>query len=368
MEAGTTRSIAPASVEELAHELHAADEAGTTVRLRGAGTKLSWAAPADPGLELSTTGLDDALEHNPGDLTAVLSAGVPLARAQKVFAEEGQMLALDPPGADATIGGVVASADSGPLRARYGAVRDLVVGVRVALADGTMAKSGGQVIKNVAGYDLAKLFAGSFGRLGAITEVSVRLHPVAAQTATALGHADDPDLTGRGAHALSHARLEQLGLDVRWAHGRGGVLSRFGGATPLEQAQAAERLLDEAGLETEIREDDSELWDAQRERQRSPGGLVARVSALQTDLPELVRTAERHGASLVGRYALGLSWLRLDDGSPGELVSELRRRYVTAVLDRPDGLEIQRDAGLDPGAEQLMRRVKQRFDPNGTLV
>jgi glycolate oxidase FAD binding subunit len=368
MEAGTTRSIAPASVEELAHELHAADEAGTTVRLRGAGTKLSWAAPADPGLELSTTGLDDALEHNPGDLTAVLSAGVPLARAQKVFAEEGQMLALDPPGADATIGGVVAAADSGPLRARYGAVRDLVVGVRVALADGTMAKSGGQVIKNVAGYDLAKLFAGSFGRLGAITEVSVRLHPVAAQTATALGHADDPDLIGRGAHALSHARLEQLGLDVRWAHGRGGVLSRFGGATPLEQAQAAERLLDEAGLETEIREDDSELWDAQRERQRSPGGLVARVSALQTDLPELVRTAERHGASLVGRYALGLSWLRLDDGSPGELVSELRRRYVTAVLDRPDGLEIPRDAGLDPGAEQLMRRVKQRFDPNGTLV
>jgi glycolate oxidase FAD binding subunit len=368
MEVGTTESIAPASVEELAQELRAADEAGKTVRLRGAGTKLSWAAVADPALELSTTGLQGVLEHNPGDLTAVLSAGVPLARAQEVFAEEGQMLALDPPGADATVGGVVASADSGPLRSRYGAVRDLVVGVRVALADGTMAKSGGQVIKNVAGYDLAKLFAGSFGTLGAITEVSVRLHPVAAQTATALGHADDPGLIGRGGHALSHARLEQLGLDIRWAHGRGSVLSRFGGATPLEQARAAERLLDEAGLETEIRESDRGLWDAQRERQRSPAGLVARVSARQTDLPELLRSAERHGATLVGRYALGLSWLRLDEGSPGELVSELRGRYVTAVLDRPDGLEIQRDAGVEPGAEQLMRRVKQRFDPNGTLV
>jgi glycolate oxidase FAD binding subunit len=368
MEAGTTRSSLPSSVEELADELRAADEAGRTVRLRGAGTKLSWAADADPALELSTTGLDAGLEHNPGDLTAVLSAGVPLARAQEVFAEEGQMLALDPPGTDATIGGVVASADSGPLRARYGGVRDLVVGVRVALADGTLAKSGGQVIKNVAGYDLAKLFAGSFGTLGAITEVSVRLHPVSPQTATVLGDAGEPDLLARGAQTLSHARLEQLGLDVRWAHGRGGVLSRFGGATPVEQAQAAERLLHEAGLETEIREDDDGLWGAQRERQRSPAGLVARVSALQTDLPELVRIAERRGASLVGRYALGLSWLRLDEGSPGELVSELRGRYVTAVLDRPEGLEIQRDAGVEPGAEQLMRRVKERFDPNGTLV
>jgi glycolate oxidase FAD binding subunit len=240
--------------------------------------------------------------------------------------------------------------------------------MQVVLADGTVAKSGGQVIKNVAGYDLAKLFAGSFGTLGAITEVSVRLHPASPQTATALGSADDPALVGRGAQALSHARLEQLGLDVRWAHGRGGVLSRSGGATPLPQAEAAQRVLDEAGLATEIREDDDGLWEAQRERQRSPAGLVAKVSALQTDLPELVRTAERHGATLVGRPALGLFWLRLDEGSPGELVSELRGRYVTAVLDRPEGLEIEREAGFEPGAELLMRRVKERFDPKGTLV
>jgi glycolate oxidase FAD binding subunit len=368
MEAQTDRASAPATVEELAQELRAADEAGHTVRLRGAGTKLGWVAAADAALEIATTGLDQVIEHNAGDLTAVLSAGVPLARAQELFAGEDQMLALDPPGADATIGGVVATGDSGPLRSRYGGPRDLVVGMRVVLADGTVAKSGGQVIKNVAGYDLAKLFAGSFGTLGAITEVSVRLHPASPQTATALGDADDPALIGRGAQALSHARLEQLGLDVRWAHGRGGVLSRSGGATPLPQAEAAQRVLDEAGLATEIREDDNGLWEAQRERQRSPAGLVAKVSALQTDLPELVRTAERHDATLVGRPALGLFWLRLDEGSPGELVSELRGRYVTAVLDRPEGLEIEREAGLEPGAELLMRRVKERFDPKGTLV
>ncbi|MDQ5832194.1 MAG: FAD-binding oxidoreductase [Actinomycetota bacterium] len=368
MEAQAARASAPSSAEELAEELRAADDAGHTVRVRGAATKLAWAAAADPTVEISTTGLDGRLEHNPGDLTAVLSAGVPLARAQEVFAQEDQMLALDPPGAEATIGGVVAAADSGPLRARYGGVRDLVIGVRVALADGTLAKSGGQVIKNVAGYDLAKLFAGSFGTLGAITEVSVRLHPIAPETVTALGHADDPAVLARGAHALSHARLEQLGLDVRWSAGRGSVLSRSGGATAQAQAEAAQPLLDEAGLDTEIREDDDGLWRAQRERQRSPGGLVAKVSALQADLPDLLDSAERHGATLVGRYALGLFWLRLDDGSPGELVSGLRGRYVTAVLDRPEGLELERDAGLDRGVELLMRRVKQRFDPKDTLV
>ena len=101
-----------------------------------------------------------------GDLTAVLEPGVLLADAQATFAKAGQMLALDPPDGGATVGGVVATADTGPLRARYGGPRDLVVGMRVALSDGTLAKSGGKVIKNVAGYDIAKLFAGSFGTLG----------------------------------------------------------------------------------------------------------------------------------------------------------------------------------------------------------
>jgi glycolate oxidase FAD binding subunit len=368
MEAQTRHTSTPSSVEELADELRSADESGRTVRLRGAGTKLGWPADAEATVELSTVGLDEIVEHNAGDLTAVLEAGVPLARAQELFADKGQMLALDPPGPGATIGGVVATNDSGPLRARYGGVRDLVVGVKVALADGTLAKSGGKVIKNVAGYDLPKLFAGSYGTIGAITELSVRLHPLPPHTCTAAGHSADPEALARGAHALSHSRLEQLGLDVRWALGRGSVLSRFGGAAPRPQAKAAQRLLHEAGLQTEIRDPDEGLWDAQRDRQRSPTGLVVKVSILQTDLPELLRITERHGATLVGRHTLGLFWLRLDEGSPGELVSELRGRWSTAVLDRPAGLQIERDAGLEPAAERLMQRVKDRFDPNGTLV
>ena len=355
-----------ATAEELAAELAAATG---TVRVVGAGTKRRWTSDAQAGLELSTSGLDRIIEHNAGDLTAVLEAGVPLARAQEVFRSAGQMLALDPPDAGgATIGGIVASNDSGPLRARYGGARDLVVGMRVALADGTVAKSGGKVIKNVAGYDLGKLFTGSYGTLGAILEVAVRLHPLPPETATAVGHTHSPHLLAGGAAALTHARLEQLGLDVRWAAGAGMVLARFGGTTARQQAEAAESLLRAAGLEAELTDDDEQLWQAQRDAQRSPSGLVVRVSALQTDLEDLAEVAERFGASLVGRAGLGLSWLRLDEGDFAGLLAALRPRFVTAVLDRPVGMPFETPQPRDSGAALLARRVKERFDPEGTLV
>jgi glycolate oxidase FAD binding subunit len=334
-----------------------------TVRVRGAGTKLGWVR-GEPDVELSTGELDDIVEHNVGDLTAVLGAGVRLSDAQRRFAGADQMLAVDPPGTDATIGGVVATNDSGPLRARYGGIRDLVVGMRVALSDGTVAKSGGKVIKNVAGYDLAKLFVGSFGTLGAILEVSVRLHPLPPATATTVTRSSDPDGLGRAALAMSHARLEQLGLDVRWEGGGGMVLSRFGGETAVPQATAAARLLDDA----EVVEDDDALWEAQRDLQRSPDGLVVKVSALQTDLPDLLRIAREHGAVLVGRAGLGLHWLRLDEGDHLALVEALRRRWAATVLDRPAGLEVERDGPVDRGARMLAERVKERFDPAGRLI
>jgi glycolate dehydrogenase FAD-binding subunit len=332
------------------------------LRIGGAGTKARW-APESSAAELSTAELDRIVEHNAGDLTAVLEAGVPLERAQETFRAAGQMLALDPPDpGGATIGGIVAANDSGPLRARYGGVRDLVVGMRVALADGTVAKSGGKVIKNVAGYDLAKLFTGSFGTLGAILEVSVRLHPLPPATATAVGHTHSGHLLAAGASALSHARLEQLGLDVRWAAGAGIVLARFGGVAARQQAEGAEALLRDAGLEAELVEDDQSLWQSQRDAQRSPAGLVVRVSGLQTDLADLAEIAERHGATLVGRAGLGLCWLRLDEGDPQALLDDLSGR-ITVVLDRPAGLLAER---AEPSL--LEGRVKDRFDPEGKLV
>jgi glycolate oxidase FAD binding subunit len=363
------RRTAPGSASELAAELGAARDAGARVRVVGAGTKLSWAPDSTAGLELSTAALDRIVEHNAGDLTAVLEAGVPLARAQEVFRSAGQMLALDPPDRGAaTVGGVVAANDSGPLRARYGGARDLVVGMRVALADGTVAKSGGKVIKNVAGYDLGKLFTGSFGTLGAILELAVRLHPLPPETATAVGHTRSPHLLAGGAAALTHARLEQLGLDVRWAAGAGMVLARFGGATARQQADAAEALLRDAGLEAELVVDDESLWQAQRDAQRSPAGLVVRVSALQTDLEQVADVAARFDATLVGRAGLGVSWLRLDEGDFEGLLGALRDRYLTAVLDRPAGMPFMAAEARHSGAALLAHRLKERFDPKDTLV
>src|SRR6202043_2363630 len=131
---------------------------------------------------------------------------VPLARIQQELAAAGQQLALDPPlgvgdRRDATLGGVLATGDCGPLRHRYGGPRDLVLGVTVALSDGTIARSGGKVIKNVAGYDLAKLFAGSFGTLGVILEVVVRLHPRPPRTCSVVGRTEDAAAMGRAASA-----------------------------------------------------------------------------------------------------------------------------------------------------------------------
>ena len=361
--------MAVATRETLIKALRRAGEAGTPVRLRGGRTKLHWAANrGEPELELSTAGLDRVLEHNVGDLTAVLEAGVPLAAAQATFAAEGQMLSLDPPDDGATIGGVVASGDSGPLRSRYGGVRDLIVGIKVALSDGTVAKAGGKVIKNVAGYDLAKLFAGSLGTLGAILEVTVRLHPLPPATATAAGGSRDPALVARAARELSHAPLEQLGLDVRWGGGDGAVLSRFGGATAREQAEAAARVLANAGVEAEVVEDDDAIWRVQREGQRSPEWAIARVSARQTDLPDLFAATDRLGARLVGRASLGLCWLKLEGRGPEEAdaaIEELRRDYTVTILDAPPGLRADHWGPIDPEARALMRRVRERFDPAG---
>jgi glycolate oxidase FAD binding subunit len=238
----------------------------------------------------------------------------------------------------------------------------------VALTDGTVAKSGGKVIKNVAGYDLAKLFVGSFGRLGAILEVSVRLHPLPPATASAVGRSADRDALTRAAVALSHARLEQMGLDVRWEDGAGAILSRFGGVAAVPQAEAAERLLRDAGLATELVDEDGSLWQAQRDAQRSPSGLVVKVSALQTDLPALLRVAHDHGASLVGRAGLGLHWLRLDEGDHGPLVRALRERFAAVVLDHPPELEPGPHEPADAGARLLAERVRQRFDPEGRMA
>jgi glycolate oxidase FAD binding subunit len=249
-----------------------------------------------------------------------------------------------------------------------------VVGIRVALSDGTRAKSGGKVIKNVAGYDLAKLFAGSLGTLGAILEVAVRLHPLPPATATAVGRSAHAGRLAEAAAALAHAPLEHAGLDVRWEEGAGAALARFGGAAPLPQAEAAARIMRAGGLEVELVEPDDELWAAQRGVQRARAGApdtVVRVSARQTDLPELLGVASAGSAVLVGRAGLGLHWLRLPDPAavPDTLLA-LRRRVTAVVLDAPPQVRARVDpwGPRDQAALALMRRVKASFDPPGACA
>ncbi len=158
---------------------------------------------------LSTGRLSRVLEHEPGDLTAIVEAGMRLSELQGYLAGHGQRLALDPPG-DPTIGACLAGDLSGPLRHRYGAMRDLVIGVTVVLADGTIASSGGKVVKNVAGYDLGKLFSGSRGRLGLIARVALRLHPLPQATATVVAETPEP----RALWARLHrSQLEPVAVD-----------------------------------------------------------------------------------------------------------------------------------------------------------
>ena len=351
---------------------------GRRVRIRGGGTKSSWGRPAEPpDLDVSTERLDRVVEHNEGDLTAVFEAGLPLARAQDALAEAGQMVALDPPfgrageGDRATIGGVVATGDSGPLRHRYGAPRDLILGITVALSDGTVARAGGKVIKNVAGYDLAKLFTGSFGTLGLIVEVVMRLHPCPPVTVTAVGISGDPDALGKAASAVAHSPFGPECLDVSWDGGQGEVMARFVGAAPEAGAREVVKLMERAGLDARLAADDDDRWDRQRARQRSADGAVVRVSGLASELPEVLRSAQEVGASLVGRAGLGLSWMTLGDASAPALVSSIeavRRRlhpFPCVLLDAPAEVREKVEVWGDAGAVPLMRRLKARFDGPG---
>jgi len=354
-------------LDAIAKRIREHGTAGQAVRPVGGGTKLAWGGGGPEGAaDLETSALNGILEHNVGDFTAVLGAGVRLADAQARFAAEGQMLALDPPlGADdgATVGGVIATGDSGPLRHRFGGVRDLVVGMTVILSDGTIAKSGGKVIKNVAGYDLAKLFAGSYGTLGLIASVSVRLHPLPSRNATAIATCDDPMRLAEAASALASLPLEADCLDVAWDGDRGHLLVRFGAAAADHQAEsAADRMrglgLDDARAEAE----DDEIWNRQRALQRAAEGYVLKVSGRPTDLPALVAAARERRGTVVSRAAHGLSWVALPPGADVAAVRDAVAPRPVVVLDGAAALEDAWPAP-PPGTLAVMARLKERFDP-----
>ncbi len=208
-EGDSVAGVRPAAVAEPGDEaavaavLALADREGLKVLPRGGGTQLGLGHPPAGGDILLDLGrLGAVVEYAPGDLTVTAQAGLRLTDLQAALAKEGQWLALDPalPLA-ATIGGIVATNASGPRRLRYGGVRDQIIGVRVARPDGTIARGGGKVVKNVAGFDLPKLFTGALGTLGVIIDATFRLYPIPAASRTVVLTAPEPaplcDLTLR---------------------------------------------------------------------------------------------------------------------------------------------------------------------------
>jgi glycolate oxidase FAD binding subunit len=376
----------PSSVSEAANLLR--DSAGS-VLIRGSGSKIDWGGrvPA-PDLVVETGGLDRLISHNPADMTAAVEAGITLQALQQELAEAGQWLALDPPSesAGATIGGLLATGDSGPRRLRYGAVRDLVIGVTLVLADGTVAKAGGQVIKNVAGYDLSKLMCGSLGTLGLIAEVVVRVHPRPDATATVVVPASIGTVAATTIRLMG-SPLEPSAVDwtgdPRDDSATGRLAVKFEGTKAGVDAQtaAARDVMDGAELLTEDAE--TVFWDEfATANRRAPDTTVGYAGTLPNRLPAvaeaLVAAAEETGADvkLASHTALGLHTAHFA-GTPEEQARAFDR-WRASVLglggtvllrDRPPEVDDAVDpVGPPPSAVNLLRAVKSSLDPDGRLA
>lgn len=217
--------VRPGTVEQVAEVLRAAAADRLTVLPVGGRSKLTWAAPPRScDVLLDLTGLDRIVEHVAGDLTVVAEAGVRLADLQAHVGRAGQLLALDPPEDGATLGGVVSANAAGPRRLRYGTARDLLIGITVVLADGTVARAGGKVVKNVAGYDLGKLFTGAHGTLGVVASTTWRLHPVPPARRVVTLELPDAAAAGPLSVALARSTLTPSAVEL---------VGRAGGAARL---------------------------------------------------------------------------------------------------------------------------------------
>ena len=357
--------VRPASVDEVSETLRAAAADGRTVVPVGGRSKLGWAAPPEScDLLLDLTALDRVVEHVAGDLVVVAEAGLRLADLQEQLGGAGQLLGLDPPEEGATLGGVVSANASGPRRLRYGTTRDLLIGITVVLADGTVAHAGGKVVKNVAGYDLGKLFTGAHGTLGVITSTTWRLHPVApARRVVAL---ELPDAAAAGPLAVRLARSTLTPSAVELTGTAGGaarllVLFESIAESVADQARSAGTLLG-GGEESE------ELPADFGRRPGGAGDVLLRVAHVPAALSPVL-AALPAGAAVAAHAATGVTYAALPAEDAVEALPRLRSAIAphdgtAVVLRAPEGVRDRLDHWGPVGdALDLMRRVKERFDP-----
>jgi glycolate oxidase FAD binding subunit len=363
----------PASVDEVTAVLRLASDSGLAVVPRGAGTRLQWgAAPERCDIVLDLTRLDGLVEHTSGDLVAVVQAGMRLDDLQARLAAAGQWLAVDPP-RRGTVGGLVATAATGPTRLLHGPVRDLVIGTTMVRADGVVAKSGGKVVKNVAGYDLGKLLTGSYGTLGVVVQVAFRLHPLPESsrwvTVPVRSATEAQDVVLR----VAHSHLVAAGVELEWPGRSGEISVRLDGIASGVEA----RTLDALALlgDGAVDSDSAPAWWG-----TDPTGgevllkVTHEVASLGRALAAIDGAAAAAGADAHtrGSAAVGTLEVALDGRDPTVVVSRLREAApafggTVVVLDAPAEVKGVVDVWGPVRGLDLMRRVKDQFDPHRVL-
>jgi glycolate oxidase FAD binding subunit len=377
--------IEPGGPDEIARVLKTASSAGLQVIPRGGATKMDWGNPPRGGdLIISTRRLNRIVEHAWGDMTTTVEAGCTLAQLQQTLAEHGQRLALDPPWPDkATIGGILATNDSGALRIRFGSLRDLIIGITLALADGTLAKSGGKVVKNVAGYDLPKLATGSLGTLGIITQAIFRLHPIPRESRSLSFATPDNAAMNALVLAILDSQLVPTGVQVRAASSSPPEIDlRFEGTAAGCEAQVDQAVRLAAGC-GQI-EAPADVWNAPAALW---GGAEPSVVCKFTLLPASMGTFFDKVREVTERarlqwwlvaQAVGAGLLHLGgDGAAADIspsaIAELRqgleaRGGSLVVLRGPSEMKSKLDVwGSTGDALLVMKSIKAQFDPAGVL-
>jgi glycolate oxidase FAD binding subunit len=385
--------VEPANEEEVAAVLAFANREGLKVLVRGGGTQLNTGKPPTGGdLLLSMRRLNQVIEHAPHDLVASVQAGLPLSEFQSTLASARQWLALDPPlRPEATIGGLVSTNASGPRRLRYGGVRDQIIGIRVVLPDGTIAKGGGKVVKNVAGYDLPKLYTGALGTLGVIVTANFRLYPLPSASCTALLTAPEMERLGELVLRVLDSPLVPTVIDMLSPAGQEQTYTlalRFEMGQQAVDDQVA-LLIEMAGaLKETLRklqdEDEERFWSRAQQNMTTPGDgsapVVLKASLLPTDvvpwLHVLQRAADQAKLALRWRahagHGLVFASLSGDEAAFAPTIEAARH----AALERQGSLVVQEaplellrtlDVWGPVPALEVMRRLKAQFDANAIL-
>ncbi len=377
--------VEPGSVEETSELMKLAAREGLVVAPRGGKTKMHLGdPPRELDLILSTARMDGMIEHVPGDQVVRVQAGIRLDDLQDHLSGADQMLAIDPPERGATIGGIIAANSSGPRRYKYGAIRDLIIGITVVLHDGTVAKAGGKVVKNVAGYDLSKLFTGSLGTLGIIATANFRLHPIPEAARTIAVEVESPQAAGEAAQAIVHSQVEATAVELHWS-GKTRLLTVLVESIPAgveAKVETASFLLRPFGEVRELSDEEMENLGPLQPPAAGDDEVVIKIAAPPADLAHVLGSvlgaAERRGLGhprLTGHAASGVTFVGFSGGDEdaAHFLGELReiwvRRGGSVTLQRAPLVLKNRVGTWDDGGDYLglARRVKEKFDPRWGL-